>query len=654
MKKILTTVLLGIFLISSAYSVNIRDAKATENLVKKAPKFEYIDGNAITVPSKNDQTQGAVWTKISDVGAPTFFVNGNYTNPIAYEPYSKTTVILEAKYGQASASDASYTGYLGYRSTTDYKTFSKYNSIYQSMGGLPTLPSFAVYNPTKSTSTDAVKIYAFSTFWSYSAGNYSMDFSRHWFYDKGNGTNYQDIREPDQNPDSDYWWDASASVYTDGTDEFGYISSRLTRSSRNPSCNFGFGVADIKAVSEYNSIPSYWSNSNFRADVSSTYNGNIYTDLDQDGVIYSATASMFITDDQVRTLGVSKSSTGGESFSNWDQLPKTVYTEFCNTVGTTDASKCFIFSYQSDAFKVTGTDSYSYLCWAYLYQGETQNPRLYVAEIQKQNGTWKMYVVSETTPQYIMMIKDNAPTGVTTLLDSLDRHSKDHEMQLSQTSDGQYLVAKWIDYSKAVVFSQETTLNGGEILGDTLAVTDVFMSYKKIGDNQWSEAVNVTNDDLYNKFTYIPSTIESINKIPLLSFQTRHISSTTPSPYEKYPEWIFQRIVDYPQSIYYTLVDIQNVSEVKEVNNFNLTLNGITPNPANEASEISFTVNNPSNVTLEVYNNLGQLVKVLINGKVNVGFQAINAKFEDLSSGTYFLKLSDGVNSVTKNLVIVK
>ena len=48
------------------------------------------------------------------------------------------------------------------------------------------------------------------------------------------------------------------------------------------------------------------------------------------------------------------------------------------------------------------------------------------------------------------------------------------------------------------------------------------------------------------------------------------------------------------------------------------------PNPFNPTTEISFTLDNASNVNLTVFNMLGQVVKVLENASLNAGIHSYN------------------------------
>ncbi len=73
------------------------------------------------------------------------------------------------------------------------------------------------------------------------------------------------------------------------------------------------------------------------------------------------------------------------------------------------------------------------------------------------------------------------------------------------------------------------------------------------------------------------------------------------------------------------------------------------PNPFNPSTKISFDIPESGNVSLIIYNVLGQQVKTLVNNFMEAGTHTINFSAEGLQSGLYFYKLeSSGLNQVKK------
>jgi hypothetical protein len=78
------------------------------------------------------------------------------------------------------------------------------------------------------------------------------------------------------------------------------------------------------------------------------------------------------------------------------------------------------------------------------------------------------------------------------------------------------------------------------------------------------------------------------------------------------------------------------------------------PNPFNPTTKIKFDVPKNGNVTLEVFNNLGQLVKSLHSGYTNAGYYETSFDASSLSSGMYYYKLSSQDFVETKKMILVK
>ena len=78
------------------------------------------------------------------------------------------------------------------------------------------------------------------------------------------------------------------------------------------------------------------------------------------------------------------------------------------------------------------------------------------------------------------------------------------------------------------------------------------------------------------------------------------------------------------------------------------------PNPFNPTTTISFTLPQKSNVSLEIFNTLGQLVEVKNLGNLPVGLHEVEFDASDLSSGVYFYRLQTDIASVSKKMLLLK
>jgi subtilisin family serine protease len=110
------------------------------------------------------------------------------------------------------------------------------------------------------------------------------------------------------------------------------------------------------------------------------------------------------------------------------------------------------------------------------------------------------------------------------------------------------------------------------------------------------------------------------------------------------------------RSKYLTLTDVHpGVSEIPE--NFNLYQN--FPNPFNPDTKIIFEIPSHSvkdgvRVKLKIYDVLGKEIITLVDENKSSGRYEINFNAADLPSGVYFYKLSAGVYSSVKKMMLIK
>ncbi len=84
------------------------------------------------------------------------------------------------------------------------------------------------------------------------------------------------------------------------------------------------------------------------------------------------------------------------------------------------------------------------------------------------------------------------------------------------------------------------------------------------------------------------------------------------------------------------------------------TLSQNYPNPFNPSTKISFTLPKASNVTLKVYNVLGQEVATIFQGFQNAGKYTATFEGVNLASGIYFYSLHADNSTMTKKMILMK
>ncbi len=78
------------------------------------------------------------------------------------------------------------------------------------------------------------------------------------------------------------------------------------------------------------------------------------------------------------------------------------------------------------------------------------------------------------------------------------------------------------------------------------------------------------------------------------------------------------------------------------------------PNPFNPSTKISFSIPQNSEVTLSVFNVLGQKVKTLVQGFMEAGKHTINFDASEFNSGIYFYRLESGNFSEVRKMTLLK
>jgi hypothetical protein len=78
------------------------------------------------------------------------------------------------------------------------------------------------------------------------------------------------------------------------------------------------------------------------------------------------------------------------------------------------------------------------------------------------------------------------------------------------------------------------------------------------------------------------------------------------------------------------------------------------PNPFNPSTTIKFSIPQSSDVTLKIFNTLGQEVSTLLDQNMEAGSHTINFDASELNSGIYFYKLDAGSYSEVKKMTLLK
>jgi len=109
----------------------------------------------------------------------------------------------------------------------------------------------------------------------------------------------------------------------------------------------------------------------------------------------------------------------------------------------------------------------------------------------------------------------------------------------------------------------------------------------------------------------------------------------------------------YIDNIYFHKGEPVSVEE-QELTPSNFTLEQNYPNPFNPTTNISFSTKNVAQVSLEVYNVMGQKLATLVNGVVTSGNHTVTFDATNFASGMYLYKLTVGNFTSVKSMMLIK
>jgi hypothetical protein len=99
---------------------------------------------------------------------------------------------------------------------------------------------------------------------------------------------------------------------------------------------------------------------------------------------------------------------------------------------------------------------------------------------------------------------------------------------------------------------------------------------------------------------------------------------------------------------------VSDVNEDETINPVEFNLSQNYPNPFNPSTTIYYALPEASNVTLKIFNTLGEEVSVLVNSVMEAGTHEVNFEASQLNSGIYFYQLRTGNFVETKKMMLLK
>jgi hypothetical protein len=233
--------------------------------------------------------------------------------------------------------------------------------------------------------------------------------------------------------------------------------------------------------------------------------------------------------------------------------------------------------------------------------------------------------------------------------------------ELGQNTQNGYL------YCMYQVYDTTSVSAGGYPSGE------IYMSMSTDGGATWSRGINVTNtisppnapagqclseltpsmakkvDDYCHVMYVLDKDAGNVN-------QTEGTWTLNPVIYHKIP---ISQIPSTPTMPYFPLhvehgppVGIPGAGRYEQPKTFALQQN--YPNPFNPATNITFSLDEVSEITLNVYNLRGELVANLASGTYGTGAHTVRFDASGLASGVYVYKLTAGSRSLQQKMLLLK
>jgi hypothetical protein len=215
----------------------------------------------------------------------------------------------------------------------------------------------------------------------------------------------------------------------------------------------------------------------------------------------------------------------------------------------------------------------------------------------------------------------------------------------------------WGDPNKVVRAITDYLANNGVIFPVELASFDALATANKV-DLNWATASELNSDRFeieradaegntaISMFTNIAN-VPAANQSSVMKYYS--LSDINVQSGNRYA----YRLKMLDNTGEYTYSDVEFVTV--EGLNGSLSVDNITPNPVSATSNVEYTVSNTMNVTVEMYDMTGRIVKVFANNTtVNAGTYTISINSANFTSGAYTLVFTAGDNVVTKTVNIVK
>lgn len=499
--------------------------------------------------------------------------------------------------------------------------------------------------------------------------------------------------------------------YEDGDIYYYHVSrtvAEMAYQSEYPGGAYAFAYLKGDASDFDSYISPKWSPDRFASFGGGNISAAMLTDVDPAGNIYIMTNNVqgnvnILEQDPEwvwrRLPGFFKSTDRGATWSDVDTVPRAKIEAWITSKGGNSSPNNRMFdtqlAYGQAGLIVLGEDHLIYATpIRVVYPDNTLEH--YIISIEYNNGEWDVEEISQLHIVETMNFYDDpvpvdernyplllpvtiADRELTTTdndtlqTDYFAQKSRLWEIEMALTNDGN-VICKWNGFrtenapisSPIYLLGDPITNNSGEIIPHGffpetgIYTTDIFTSYKKVGEDGWSEPNNITNDAAFNKFSMMPNRVPSLENVPIFELQTAEFYTTTERGVARaqagYPAFFLNWFSDHSrQNVMYANFDITIKNSVETALESNVEVLNPYPNPAINLAELAVNLEAPALVTITVYDAMGNKVADVHSDYVGAGFKSFTLNTEKYATGAYYVNYTiDGVKAATKMLNVVK
>jgi hypothetical protein len=435
----------------------------------------------------------------------------------------------------------------------------------------------------------------------------------------------------------------------------------------------GYGYFNFNLIVEdfgtFPTIPAQWGVDKWRPSevLTSSFNAPMLLEGDESGNLYACFNNFAADNLDTRGVQVSKSADQGKTWGSFVSMPTSLFDEYAKATGGDIAFQPGQSPYSGGSFIVTGDDSFSYFMRVATGIKNADNPAQIdtvitynIVEAAYKAGSWTMRPVAPLASFGFRMVsvQDSISQAIGAPALTLADNGRGHEVQVAKTADGKHLVVKYVEinperentFTAARVYEQVSAGQYNEL--DPIASnfdTDLYITTREMSSDTWSAPINCTNDADHAFRTYIPDVIPSLTQVPVLRMLGTNAGSIT----SLLPKALYQLIFNSGASVDFAMVNLETVS-VNEEQAYDFRFNNIAPNPVSGAAEVTFTLDRPAKVALEVFDMVGNSLGVVHTQQMQQGMHGVTVDASAFATGTYNLSLMvDGVRT-TKQFVVVR